>query len=303
MKEIKNRHKVVVRLMGGLGNQMFQFATGFALAQRLNTSCFIDLHYYSKDVKKSKDTRRNFELDVFENSYTTHSTVLSNSLVYKLIAKFSVLKKQILPKLNIFYYTDVDDLASACLTKQKGTYYLDGYWPNFLFFDQYRNEIKSRYGHLRVLDEADKRLLKILKNQNTVAIHIRRSDYLKNNSIHKALELGYYKKAIDYIRERVENPLFYFFGDDHRWILENFDIDNVFNTLVSNNTGSSSHKDLFLMSQCNHIVISNSTFSWWAAYLNNNNDSIVIAPTEWYLKNQPSYFDADKLLPRSWIKI
>jgi hypothetical protein len=293
--------KSVSRLMGGLGNQMFQYATGLALSRKLGADHLLDVSYYKID-EKLDNTPRELELGVFNLQYKKYSGVLGNYIFNKFINKFSFLRKTFLPLFRIFYFTDVDDLQKAVEIKQNGTFYLDGYWPSYLFFNDYKAEIKEVYTFDKTINEVNLELSNIMSNQSSVAIHIRRTDYLKSNSSHKVLKASYYKDAIAYIKSKVSNPVFYFFGDDHEWIRDNFFIDNSNYFLINKNVGISSHLDMFLMTSCKHIIISNSTFSWWAAYLNKFKDNITVAPLDWFKEGGCDYFVHEKLIPGEWMK-
>lgn len=121
-----------------------------------------------------------------------------------------------------------------------------------------------------------------MSRENSVSVHIRRGDYLlrKHSKIHGLCSLEYYLQAIQFIKSKSKDPVFYFFSDDIPWARENFC--NPSYKFVDCNSGSNSCLDLYLMSQCKHNIIANSTFSWWGAWLNRNKEKIVVAPSVWF---------------------
>ena len=132
--------------------------------------------------------------------------------------------------------------------------------------------------------------------ENSVAIHIRRTDYLKLGSIHHVLDLVYYQRAIEYIKTNVANPVFYVFSDDMNFVHENFSIENFRILNYSGKNGSLF--DFLAIKRCNHHIIANSTFSWWAAWLNKNINKTIIAPKKWLAHDK----DINPILPSQWIK-
>ena len=133
-----------------------------------------------------------------------------------------------------------------------------------------------------IVGEKNKECLSEVSNSESVAVHIRRGDYLTGDNLDNYGNIctkDYYNSAIDYIRNHVSNPFFYVFSDEIEWVQENFDFGNV--RLVNWNSGNNSFLDMQLMSLCKHQIIANSTFSWWAAWLNQNPDKLVIMPAKW----------------------
>ena len=138
-----------------------------------------------------------------------------------------------------------------------------------------------------------------LRSQNSVGIHIRRGDYLRN-PFHGVLPLEYYEVAMDYFRARISQPVFYCFTDDPKWVRDTFPLSSHF-ILCSDNYSKSDFHDLQLMATCRHQIIANSTFSWWAAWLNANPDKIVIAPNRWFSQSENS-FSTGCMVPSSWLR-
>lgn len=139
-----------------------------------------------------------------------------------------------------------------------------------------------------------------IRKTNSVSLHIRRGDYITSkitNKFHGTCCLGYYKKAMKLINKKVKNPKYFVFSDDIYWVKKNLEIKNAF--YVDDNVGDKSYIDMQLMSMCKHNIIANSSFSWWAAWLNNNPNKIVIAPKKWF--NDPG-MDTTDLISEEWIR-
>ena len=137
---------------------------------------------------------------------------------------------------------------------------------------------------------------------SSVSVHVRRGDYVndpKTNAYHGTCSLDYYKKAVEIIRNKVKDPVFFIFSDDAEWVKKNFNIDEQ-QVLVSEPEKLSLTEELKLMASCRHSVVANSSFSWWGAWLNNNNEKMVIAPQKWFAD---PLIDTSDLIPSAWIRI
>jgi hypothetical protein len=175
--------------------------------------------------------------------------------------------------------------------------YLEGYWQTEKYFgihsDTIRNDFKFPQLDLLNKEYADK-----IQHAESVSVHIRMGDYI-NHPLHGGIcTLEYYENAIALIKVKVENPLFFIFSNDIEWCKNNLKLDNAI--YITGNDGENSFRDMQLMSMCKHNIIANSSFSWWGAWLNNNSDKIVIAPSKWF--NDPTINTKD-LIPDSWIQI
>jgi len=128
-------------------------------------------------------------------------------------------------------------------------------------------------------EEKNIRLLESMKNRNTVSIHVRRGDYIEHPTLGGVCNLKYYLNSIKYIKANVQDPFFIIFSNDIAWCKDSLDLDN--SVYVDWNTGTSSFKDMQLMSLCKNNIIANSSFSWWGAWLNDNNNKIIVCPNKW----------------------
>ena len=163
--------------------------------------------------------------------------------------------------------------------------FLEGYWGNENYFKDIRDVLLS---DLQIKSNYESRLFHLLRNEisqpGSVSIHIRRGDYLenKNQAIFLNLDLSYYVQAIELIKMKVLTPKFFIFSDDINWAKENLPVSSINVVYINEAKSLKDFEELMLMSYCSHNIIANSTFSWWAAWLNRNNDKIVIQPQKWY---------------------
>lgn len=181
--------------------------------------------------------------------------------------------------------------------------YISGYWQSEKYFSQIENIIRTTF-EFKNIDAQNRNLAEEINSQNSVSLHLRRGDYLGNSLYSGICTNEYYMKAVDEIVINVtkkEDLFFYVFSDDKKYATEFINKLNYPALLIDFNNGSDSYKDMYLMSQCKHNIIANSSFSWWGAWLNTNPNKIVIAPSKWYnVENENRYRD---IVPDNWIKI
>jgi len=245
---------IIVKLMGGLGNQMFQYAYGFALAKRKKTNLSMDISFFSE---KNSATPRIFEL---EQLCITQKNIGQKPFLIKIPKIGNRLK----PFLN----------------------YFEGYFQCEKYFADCAKEIRKEFQFKEKLQ---------IPEGNTVAIHIRRGDYIKFADIHLVCTPIYYENAIAYVQSKVENPIFYVFSEDLEWVKQNINIPSN-SVFVDYNPNLPSSHDMQLMSLCKHQIISNSSYSWWAAWLNQNSGKIVVAPDKWFANGMETDIYTDNMV-------
>ncbi len=293
---------ITVKLMGGLGNQMFQYALGRHLAEINHTELVLDLSVYSNTPPGN--TTREYELGVFNIvARTDDSSSDGRGFKVKFLAKQlstrltnGWVKKQEVIKEQGFRY------QSTVLQAPDGAY-LDGYWQSERYFIDIAEIIQHDFSLKTPLDAVNAATLATISQQpEAVSIHIRRGDYVANpqtNAFHGVMELGYYDKAIKYLGKQLKKPHFFVFSDDPVWCLENLHIDYP-TTYVTHNSGNTGYKDMHLMSACKHHIIANSSFSWWGAWLNSSPKKLVVAPKQWF--KDPT-LDTRDLYLKGWHKL
>lgn len=260
---------VITLLKGGLGNQMFQYAAGFAVAKRTVSRLALDLSYLNKNAS-GRYTQRKFELPDFNISAREASG----------IERWQV-KSSVIGVLTGKKYRKVTD--TGCDPEQfrkiSGDMYLNGFWQHEDYFRAYRKELLHEF---RTVKELPSELVNQLREKNTVAIHVRRGDYVTfaaAANFHGTLRMDYYKNAVNYLEKKAGDLRFYIFSDDPAWCREAFE---WLPGAIIHEPSAKPATDLALMSTCAHQVIANSSFSWWAAWLNNNPHKMVVAPKQWY---------------------
>lgn len=287
---------IIVRILGGLGNQMFQYACGYALAQSKNTPLKLDITGFDEYPL------RRYELDKFNLQADYASEEEIKRLKYKSLSLAEKVTRKIMRKgipLSDHYYKERHFHYDPDLTKAGQDLYLDGYWQSEKYFAGYRDDLLKAFTLKTDLHKQTLRYRKMIEESEAVSLHIRRGDYVSNphtNSIHGTCSLEYYKKAVSRIAQRVEDPHFYIFSDDLAWAKENLTFIKEI-TFVELDEEIPDHEEMYLMSRCRHNIIANSSFSWWGAWLNRNPQKTVIAPRQWF---QVDDFDTRDLLPSDW---
>lgn len=285
---------IIVNLKGGLGNQMFQYALGRHLALKNQTELKLDIGGLAR-ANAVGDIYRDFGLKDFAISATPATPAEIKRLKYP-YGFFSKGLRYICFKLS----RDKNTLFRASALDAKAPLYLDGYWQSPRYFEAIRDTLLSEYT-LQVPLTGDAIIFKEqIATSTAVALHVRRGDYAKNPRVMHDFGLcsvQYFETAIRTIKDKVANPTFFVFSDDIEWVQNNLIIGD--SVVYVAGEGLKDTVELSLMSQCNHIITSNSTFSWWAAWLNNHPDKIVITPTPWF-DHQP--YDSSLISP-TWIQL
>ena len=288
---------ITVILSGGLGNQMFQYAAGRALALKLQKELSIDTFLLRK---KTKTTVRNFELTVF-NINANEKDSLKNKLITKsffFLNKYHI-KGLIFGIFRIFRDKKAQNFDTRFNTIEGNTT-LFGYFQNETYFKAFSEDLRKDFEFIVPFNDENAIMTQKIASTNSISVHIRRGDYLNPDVNLALLNITYYQEAISYIKQNVESPVFYIFSDDINWVRENLDLSQTEHVFIDWNKGADSFRDMQLMSLCKNNIIANSSFSWWGAWLNNNPDKIVIAPGTWY-KNETKEDYPNGFIPEKWI--
>jgi hypothetical protein len=287
---------IVVKLMGGLGNQMFQYALGRKLSISNKVPLKFDLTFLNDRTFKENFTYRDFELNKFnlEIEYANKEEI---NYFQKQNNLFNFYQYHFGLKKNNLYITEKNKFHN--FEKLYNNLYLDGFWQSELYFKDIRIVLLKDFQFKNINNENEKILDKIMST-NSISVHIRRGDYVNNkiiNNYHGTCPLEYYEESIKYFKERVIEPTFYFFSDDINWAKEAFGIQKNY-VYIDINNNINNQLDMFLMSNCIYNIIANSSFSWWAAWLNQNSQKLTLAPKKWFEQNEPS-----NIIPENWIRI
>lgn len=287
---------IIARLMGGLGNQLFQYAAARHLAIQNNAELFLDTSFlYSTD---NVTTARKYELEAFNVvSHLADDKILHDFHGTEFSVKERVLTKLVSLGKNKKYKFDEYGFDPHLL-ELRGNYYIRGFFQSEKYFKDIseilRNELTIKDAFL----PKDNNLMQQINANTSVSIHIRRGDYIRNLSsmeAHGICSKDYYTKSIAFIKRALGNDLhFYMFTDDEEWVKKEMKWD-INCTLISN---KSTIEDFYLMSLCKHHIIANSTFSWWAAWLNKNSEKKVILPKHWTTNLSSENID---IVPKNWL--
>ena len=265
--------KVIVKLMGGLGNQMYQYAFAKNISNKTGRKLILDLSHLKRRDLGPDYFYRNFELDIL------------NINDFEIVDSFS---EECVRYEN---YIDSDEISilntiSNIVNDKSDNIYLDGYWASPLYFS---DDIKPEFFIKEIIKESES-LLTEIQSTNSVMINIRRTDFLKND-FHGFYGKDYVLNAINKLQQTETDLKFFIFSDDVEWCIENLsDIPNskiVHHTISGNKNDyslsdlESTKRDFNLMYNCKHFIISNSTFGWWSAYLGSNTNKKVIHPEIW----------------------
>lgn len=275
---------IVTELIGGLGNQMFQYAAGAALAKRSGVSVRVDTtsfeHY----------TLRRYALEDFACAAEVADPTerLDVALHGQLLEERSALYE---PRLEHPY-------PKA---------YLRGYWQCERYFQSIRRRLLSEFHPRDPLAGLDADIAAEMADSASVALHIRRGDYVANphtNAFHGVLPVDYYRDALAFIHENQPAPeqakrRYFIFSDDPDWCEEAYAFLEP-KVLVRHNPPERGFMDLYLMAQAKHHVIANSSFSWWAAWLCRNPGQIVVAPRQWFAA---SHAQCQDIVPERWVRL
>ncbi len=295
---------IIISIFGGLGNQMFQYACGKALASKLGVELKLDISFLADKSLRENFTVRDFELDIFNITEKTANLTEVRDFVPNLwscnnidLLKYKILR---LIKANHYYFEKQKFLFEPKIEQVKKNSYVYGYFQTEKYFQNVKSELIQAFTLKNKPDEQNKKLICQMGTENAVSIHIRRGDY--HNSPFKLLEMNYYQQAINLITEKVLNPKFYIFSNDYNWASENFAALNIDKTILTHNKADRSYMDMILMSHCKHNICANSSFSWWGAWLNQNSSKIIITPKQWF-KNEEYTESTYDLIPEDWLKI
>ena len=255
-------------IMGGLGNQLFQWACARNLQEKYGHYIKYDLSFYgNQNLRRPQLSEfKNIIFNSVEDNYVLSQVGIGDSFSYVNFMKHDLSQKQ------------------RC-------YHLQGYWQSEKYFKENEDVIRKE---LEIDPRIDYHIgdnYAFVNNEETASIHIRRTDYVSSNGYHPVQPISYYEKAL----EHINYDKLIVFSDDVNWCKENLKFNNM---VFSEN--NSDLEDLYLMSACSHNVIANSSFSWWAAWLNKNKDKTIVAPSKWFGPGAPSSQD---IIPDSWLKI
>lgn len=290
---------ICIRIRGGLGNQLFQYASSFALAKRLNQKLHIDTSFYPEQTLRAfKLAYLKLDKDVENNSIKLPYLVnlVKNRYVNRTL-RFLPRCTINIPKFGEYILETQSGVVGHMFEACAPNVYLDGYFQSERYFIDCREDLlRQLTPNYRI---SDKYLIleEEVKNCTSVAFHVRRGDFLQaqnSNPWHYLLGAEYYKNALGYVNGKLSNPINFWFSDDIEWVKKTFGIRENFR-FVNLDTKNADIDEMMLMKSCKHIISANSSFSWWAAWLNQNNNKLVVVPNKRYGNTE--------MIPASWVKL
>jgi len=292
---------IISMLKGGMGNQMFQYAAAFALANKHQTPLKLDINYLlDKSKRYFRHTHREYALDVFNiKAEIASSREISRFTTPRIGNKYVYhLKKRILKSYNVFKESNLHSQDEFFNIPANA--YLEGFWQNASYIQDIRDFLREEFSFKEPLPEFCTQILNKIKDSDSVCVVFRRGDYVNHPEL-DITKIGYYDAAVDFCQNKNEKLTYFIFSDDIPWCKDNFKRRDVKIEFVDQMyTGPKAQYYLQLMMECKNYIIPNSTYPWWAAWLNNYQGRIVIAPKKWF-KSQIA--EINPIVPNGWITL
>ncbi|MEW6054242.1 MAG: alpha-1,2-fucosyltransferase [Nitrospirota bacterium] len=270
---------VIVFLIGGLGNQLFQYAFARKIAYMNEVPLKLDISGF-QSYRLHRYSLQHF--NIIED-------IASINDIMSIRGSGSIVREKA-------YYFDPDMLQVP------KDVYLEGYWQSAKYFDDIENVIRHEFTLRSAPDAVNEKMAQEILSVNAVSVHIRRCDYVSNphtNRVHGICPADYYYSAIEKVTKIIDKPCFFVFSDDPAWAFNNLRLEYP-TSYMTNNGPDRNYEDLWLMSLCKHHITANSTFSWWGAWLSANPEKIVISPKKWFASQE---LDPKDLIPESWQRL
>ncbi|WP_269240099.1 alpha-1,2-fucosyltransferase [Flavobacterium limnophilum] len=292
---------IIIRLRGGLGNQMFQYAFGKSIARKLGVDMKLDLTSLLQTHHKATTTNRDYQMNIFNFGDSFLIQPNSIRLLNKLHLNFLIQIIKSIKLIGFKKYKEKTFTAEELIIntpKDKNLYV--GYWQSEKYFKNIETELRKDFRFNEELSPQAKSISEAIIKVNAVCVHVRRGDYVANTGSFNCSNLDYFVDGTNYIFKHTNNPHFFVFSDDPEWCKQHLKFDYDF-TIVDYTTDKIKYKeDLQLMALCNHFIISASSFSWWAVWLSNKKEAKVVVPKNWFLDKTT---DVSDLIHDSWIKL
>lgn len=291
---------IIVRLKGGLGNQMFQYAAGRRLSLARGVPLKLDLSWFSSVMPG--ETVRSYQLWPFliQEDFATGEEIAN--LISPINCLGKILRRlkfhrhrNVLREKHFHFDPRVLDVGDDV--------YLDGYWQSEKYFADTAETIRKDFSFNAPLNPANASFAGRIRSTVAVSVHIRRGDYVSSrnaSSLHDCCQPEYYRLAAEYLASRTSNPHFFVFSDEIQWARENISFPYP-TDYVDCNLPDKPYLDLRLMTLCRHHIIANSTFSWWGAWLcDSDHETIIIAPKRWFADLSHKTTD---IIPSGWLRL
>lgn len=293
----------IIKLKGGLGNQMFQYA--FAKYVEINSGekSVLDFSAYEEllndEIRKPRLLKFNITSDVASCDDIKCSTLLShngNSLSFKY--KLKILFEALFNKKYYYEWKRGDFITTSHILKCE---YFDGYWQSIEYIEPIKEQVLKEFTPNYELSSKAQKQIKKMQEHNSVFVGIRKGDYTASASARKHFGIitnEYYSKAMELIASKVYNPVFHIFSNDIEWCKQNIDFGGYNVVFRDKEMQTNDFEELMIMSSCKHAIISNSTFNWWGAYLIKNPHKEIVCPLRWF--NDDTFIN---IVPEGWTRL
>ncbi|MBC75121.1 MAG: hypothetical protein CME64_03825 [Halobacteriovoraceae bacterium] len=288
---------IIISLSGGLGNQMFQYAFGKALSLKHGLRLSLETSFFDQKFDSST-TPRSYALGCYELGSEVQVTKSKPVLLNGKLRRISQLLHRIAPSKFFGFVVEKGFEFRPEYLEQSGANLYSGYWQSYKYIQEARPYLLKDFKLRGDIGEQNRKYHESILSSESIALHIRRGDYITNQSaasFHGVCSLSYYNKALNYLGSKLENPKLFVFSDDPTWVKEN--LKSKFTTTFITGNESNPEFDIYLISQCRHFVIANSSFSWWGAFLGETSRSYVIRPQKWFAVDNEKTID---LCPKHW---
>lgn len=287
---------IIVKLVGGLASQMHKYAIGRALAIKHNTDLKLDLSWFENTP--SEDTKRTYVL----SNYAIKATVASKKEIQQFRPNWFLLKlnnklsQYFGINLNFKHYNNKSFMTLEEFDALPDNLYIEGEWAGYKYFEQLRDTLIEELSLTQELSPHAKNLIDTIRTKQSVSMHVRRGDYISNPhaaKLHCTCSLQYYAQALALLKEKIGDFHLFVFSDDIDWVKENFT--KIIDNDIFYVEGLNDIEEFEIMSKCHHNIIANSGFSWFASWLNNKSDKIIIAPAYWVQKEYLNHYLIDSI--------
>ena len=295
---------IIIKLTGGLGNQMFQYALGRHLAEIYQTPLKLDVRVLLDRTPYDHFTSRTYGLEVFhiQADFVTPDDVKRVRHFYHTASR----KERLFGYLCSPYRLVAEQQAfcfDASVFRRGKNVLLDGYWQSEHYFKPIEQTIRQEFVFRPSPSQELLAMMRLVSQGESVSVHVRRGDYVSNPVVarfHGVCGLEYYTQAMKMIAQKVASPRFFVFSDDMEWVKAHFP--RMESVLFMEHHGQTDTDDLRLMTCCKHHIIANSSFSWWGAWLASSPQKIVIAPQHW-INVQTTPNQSHDIFPEHWITL
>ena len=296
---------IVVKLQGGLGNQMFQYALGRELQRRNGGELALDLTLLLDRFPRRNAIFREYNLDIFpiKPRFTLLSQLARRLPIPLLYLRGAAALVRLQNWMGFQKHIQGAVEFRKEVLEERGNIYLDGHWQSPKYFGGSEEILRREFQVKEPLSPAGERVAVQMASTDSICVNVRRTDYVTIQTsidVHGFVGREYYDRGIEKIAPWLKNPHIFVTTDDLEWCRANLRFKYPTTILGLEHKGYKFGEELVLMSRCKHFLIPNSTFAWWAAWLSPSQDKIVVCPKDWF---RESKIDSSDLIPPPWIRI